>query len=296
MTTGDAGNWPAIHAFCVNDMALLKERAEMTTRYPVYFVSHGGGPWPYVDGMKQMYAKTAREFSALPARLPSKPKAVLVISGHWEVQDFTVSTAQQPSMEYDYYGFPEHTYHINYPAPGSPELAARIKTLLAGAGFSPREDASRGFDHGTFVPLALMYPAADVPIVMVSLKSGYDPAEHIRVGQALAPLREEDVLIIGSGLTYHNMRGFRHAESTPIAEAFEAYLNKAIGQADADMRNEMLVRWETAPGARLAHPREDHLLPLMVAAGAAGDDVGRPVFVDHVMEVPMASYEFGGIK
>lgn len=268
----------------------------MTTSYPVYFVSHGGGPWPYVDGMKQMYAQTAREFSALPGRLPNKPKAVLVISGHWEAPDFTVSTAQQPPMEYDYYGFPEHTYHIQYPAPGSPELAFRVQALLAQAGVTTREDASRGFDHGTFVPLSLMFPEADVPVVMLSLKSSYDPAEHIRIGQALAPLRDEDVLIIGSGLSYHNMRGFGRAESTPVAEGFEAYLNTAIGQTDASIRNQMLVRWETAPGARLAHPREDHLLPLMVVAGAAGNDVGRPLFIDHVMEVPMASYEFGGIK
>ena len=267
-----------------------------TTKYPVYFVSHGGGPWPYVDSMRPMYAKTAREFSALPGRLPGKPKAVLVISGHWEAEDFTVSTAEQPPMEYDYYGFPEHTYHIKYPAPGSPALASRIKTLLADAGFSPREDADQGFDHGTFVPLELMYPQADVPIVMLSLKSSYDAKEHIRIGQALAPLRDEGVLIIGSGLTYHNMRGFRRPESTPIAEAFEGYLNHAIGQADAAVRNDMLVRWESAPGARQAHPKEDHLLPLMVAAGAAGDDVGRSVFIDHVMEVPMASYEFGGVK
>ena len=265
----------------------------MTTKYPVYFVSHGGGPWPYVDSMRPMYAKTAREFSALPERLPSKPKAVLVVSGHWEAQDFTVSTAQQPKMEYDYYGFPEHTYHIKYPAPGSPALAARVQTLLKDAGFSPGEDANRGFDHGTFVPLGLMYPQADVPVVMLSLKASYDAEEHIRVGQALAPLREEGVLIIGSGLTYHNMRGFRRPESTPVAEAFETYLNTAIGLTDAQARKQMLVDWETAPGARLAHPQEDHLLPLMVVVGAAGEDLGRSVFVDHVMEVPMASYEFG---
>lgn len=265
----------------------------MTTRYPVYFVSHGGGPWPYVDGMKQAYAKTAREFSALPQHLPGKPKAVLVISGHWEAQDFTVSTAKHPPMEYDYYGFPEHTYHIKYPAPGAPELAYRIQSLLTHAGFKTHEDASRGFDHGTFVPLGLMYPQADIPIVMLSLKSSYDAGEHIMAGQALASLREEGVLIIGSGLTYHNMRGFRHAESTPIAQAFETYLSKAIGQADANRRNEMLVNWQSAPGARQSHPREDHLLPLMVVAGAAGDDNGRTVFIDHVMEVPMATYAFG---
>jgi aromatic ring-opening dioxygenase catalytic subunit (LigB family) len=168
--------------------------------------------------------------------------------------------------------------------------------LLAQAGIHAGEDASRGFDHGTFVPLVLMYPEADVPVVMLSLKSSYDAQEHVRLGQALAPLREEGVLIVGSGLNYHNMRGFGRAESTPIAEAFEAYLETAIGQAHADTRNGMLVHWEEAPGARLAHPREDHLLPLMVAAGAAGDDTGRPVFVDHVMAVPMATYEFGGIN
>ncbi|NYT44099.1 dioxygenase [Alcaligenaceae bacterium] len=267
----------------------------MTTRFPVYFVSHGGGPWPYVDSMKPMYAKTERGFSELPARLPAKPKAVLVISGHWEAEDFTVSTAEHPPMEYDYFGFPEHTYRIKYPAAGSPNLASRVKTLLADAGFKPRVDAERGFDHGTFVPLGLMYPEADVPVVMLSMKSSYDAEEHIRVGQALAPLRDEGVLIIGSGLTYHNMRGFRRPESTPIAEAFEAYLNKAISQADANVRNNMLVLWETAPHARLAHPREDHLVPLMVVAGAAGSDTGRAVFVDHVMDVPMASYEFGAV-
>ena len=260
---------------------------------PVYFVSHGGGPWPYVESMRQMFARTARELEALPGRLPTKPNAVLVITGHWEAQDFTVSTAKRPPMLYDYSGFPEHTYHINYPAPGSPALAARVKSLLSDAGIPVKEDASRGFDHGTFVPLVLMYPEADVPVVMLSMKSSYDPQEHIRVGQALLPLRDEGVLIIGSGLTYHNMRGFGRDESTPIAEAFEHYLNQAIEQDDAMVRNDLLAKWETAAGARLAHPQEDHLIPLMVIAGAAGDDTGRAVFVDHVMKVPMATYEFG---
>ncbi|MGV3742175.1 MAG: DODA-type extradiol aromatic ring-opening family dioxygenase [Burkholderiaceae bacterium] len=262
-------------------------------KFPVYFVSHGGGPWPHVEGMRRQFARTAHEFSALPERLPSRPKAVLVISGHWEADVFTVSTAEYPGMEYDYYGFPEHTYRIRYPAPGSPALAARVRELLAGAGIASAEDSNRGFDHGTFVPLELMYPDADVPVVMLSLKSSYDPQEHMRVGRALAPLREEGVLIIGSGLTYHNMRGFGREESTPVAQAFEAYLESAISQPDTTMRERMLIEWESGPGARLAHPREDHLLPLMVAAGAAGDDLGQVLFVDHVMKVPMASYEFG---
>src|SRR5690606_8612928 len=152
------------------------------------------------------------------------------------------------------------------------------------AGIKVNTNAVRGFDHGVFVPLSLIYPQADVPVLMLSLKTSYDVEEHIRVGKALAALRDEGVLIVGSGLTYHNMRGFRRPESTPVAEAFEAYLSKAIEQPDPERRNEMLMHWEQAPGARLAHPREDHLMPLMVVAGAAGDDAGRTVFIDHVME------------
>lgn len=261
-------------------------------RLPVYFLSHGGGPWPHVESRRIQFAKTEREFRALPSRLPAKPRAILVISGHWEADTFTVSTAAQPGMEYDYYGFPEHTYHIQYPAPGSPGLAKQVRDLLSASGIASSGDAQRGFDHGVFVPLELMYPHADVPVVMLSLKASYDPAEHLRAGQALSSLRDEGVLIIGSGLTYHNMRGFGRDESTPIAETFQAYLDESI-QADAVKRNNMLLCWETAPAARLAHPREDHLLPLLVVAGAAQSDIGHKVFEDHVMKVPMASYEFG---
>jgi aromatic ring-opening dioxygenase catalytic subunit (LigB family) len=245
-----------------------------------------------MEDRRVQYAKTAAEFGGLPQLLPERPKAVLVISGHWEADAFTVSTSAHPPMVYDYYGFPEHTYHITYPAPGQPKLAAEVKALLARAGFDCREDPKQGFDHGTFVPLGLMYPNADMPIVLLSLKSSYDAAEHVKVGEAIASLRDEGILIVGSGLTYHNMRGFGRAESKPVSYDFEAYLNEAIS-ADAARRNAMLVDWEKAPSARLAHPREDHLLPLMVAAGAAGSDVGKRVFVDEVAHVAMASYMFG---
>ncbi len=263
------------------------------TRLPTLFVSHGGGPWPFVDGMREMFAKTAAEFRALPARLPVRPKAVLVITGHWEAPQFSVSTAAQPPMDYDYSGFPAHTYSLQYPAHGSPALAARVAELLAGGGIVAQADPQRGFDHGTFVPLGLMYPQADMPIVLLSLKSGYDAAEHLRVGALLAPLRDEGILILGSGLTYHNMRGFGNPASTAVAHAFENYLNDAVTQPDAAVRSRLLVDWEQAPGARQAHPREDHLVPLMVVAGAAGVDRGQRIFVDHVMAVDMASYQFG---
>ncbi len=263
------------------------------TRFPILFLSHGGGPWPFMEDRRVQYAKTAEAFAKLPQLLPERPNAVLVITGHWEADAFTVSTSPHPPMVYDYYGFPEHTYHLKYPAPGKPELAAQVKALLTHAGLDCREDPDQGFDHGTFVPLGLMYPNADVPIVLLSLKSSYDAAEHVKVGQAIASLRDEGIQIVGSGLTYHNMRGFGRDESAPVAEAFEAWLRTAIGQKGASVRNDMLTNWEAAPGARLAHPREDHLVPLMVVAGAAGEDEGRVLFTDHAMKVPMASYAFG---
>jgi aromatic ring-opening dioxygenase catalytic subunit (LigB family) len=247
-----------------------------------------------MEDRRVQYAKTAEEFSRLPQRLPSRPKAALVITGHWEADEFTVSTSAHPPMVYDYYGFPEHTYHLKYPAPGAPDLARNVKQLLGQAGFGCAEDGNMGFDHGTFVPLGLMYPEADMPIVLLSLKASYDPAEHIRVGQALGPLRDQGILIIGSGLTYHNMRGFGRPESRPVSYEFEAYLNDAVSQRDSERRNAMLIDWQNAPSARLAHPREDHLMPLMVAAGAGSEDVGHRLFVDEVASVAMASYEFGG--
>ena len=263
------------------------------SKMPVFFVSHGGGPWPYIEGMRQQFATTERELAALPGRLPQTPKAVLVVTGHWEAPAFTVSTATRPPMLYDYGGFPEHTYHVRYPAPGSPELAGRVKELLGNASIAVQEDAHRGFDHGTFVPLVLMYPDATVPVVMLSLKSTYDAAEHIRAGQSLSALRDEGVLIVGSGMTYHNMRGFGREESGAVAERFQQYLGSAVTQPDWRVRNDMLTHWQSAEGARLAHPQEDHLIPLMVVAGAAADDPGREAFVDRIYRVPMASYEFG---
>lgn len=257
------------------------------------FVSHGGGPWPFIEEMRAMFTKTEREFAALPSRLPAKPKAVLVITGHWEAAQFSVSTSAHPPMDYDYFGFPPHTYSLQYPAPGSPALAARVTDLLAVGGITCGQDPARGFDHGTFVPVGLMYPQADVPVVLLSMKSGYDAAEHIRVGTLLEPLRDEGILILGSGLTYHNMRGFGNPASTPVAAAFEHYINETVTQPDAAQRNRMLVEWTKAPGARLAHPREDHLIPLMVVAGAAGTDRGARIFVDHALAVDMGNYQFG---
>lgn len=263
------------------------------SRFPTFFISHGGGPWPYIEDMRQRFAVTAEELAKLPSTLPAKPEAILVITGHWEAPQFTVSTSAQPPMEYDYYGFPEHTYHLQYPAPGNPELAKRVCDLLKFSGIDCAEDPERGLDHGVFVPMMLMYPDADIPVVLLSMKSSYDPLEHIKLGEALTPLRDEGILIIGSGLTYHNMRGFGRPASLEPSVQFEQYLFEAISDIDPQQRNQALVNWEQAPFARIVHPREDHLVPLMVAAGAAGKDVGQRIFTDTVFEVVMASYRFG---
>lgn len=260
---------------------------------PVLFVSHGGGPWPWVEGMREIFAVSEREFAKLPALLPAKPRAIVVISGYWEEAQFTLATAAHPPTIYDYSGFPPHTYELQYPAPGAPELATHVLHLLRAAGIAAREDPSRGFDHGVFVPLHLMYPNAEVPVLMLSMKRGYNPAEHLRLGAALAPLRDEGVLIVGSGLTYHNMGGFGRSESTDPAARFESYLHAAIDAPDPARRARLLEQWEQAPAARLAHPHEDHLVPLFVVAGAAGGDRGRRVFTDHALNVTMASYGFG---
>lgn len=262
-------------------------------RLPTLFISHGGGPWPYIEDMRQRFAVTASALEKLPVTLPAKPDAILVITGHWQEPEFTVSTAAQPPMEYDYYGFPEHTYHVQYPAAGSPKLADRVCELLRAADINCAKDANRGFDHGVFVPLMLMYPQADIPVVMLSMKSSYDPLEHVQLGETLASLRDEGVLIIGSGLTYHNMRGFGRPASFEPSVEFEQYLNAAVANPSPQLRNQALVNWEQAPFARLVHPREDHLIPLMVVAGAAGDSIGQRLFTDTVFEVVMASYRFG---
>jgi aromatic ring-opening dioxygenase catalytic subunit (LigB family) len=262
-------------------------------KLPTLFLSHGGGPWPWMDEARAGYAGTLGFLQRLPATLPEKPRAILSVSGHWEEADFTVATSAQPPMVYDYYGFPEHTYQIRYSAPGSPELARHVRGLLDKAGVTAAEDDERGFDHGTFVPLAVMYPNAEVPIVSLSLRSTLDAAEHIRMGAALQPLRDEGVLIVGSGLSYHNLRALRmSATAGPISEQFEAWLTRAVEEPNVETRNALLSRWSEAPAARQAHPREEHLIPLMVAAGAAGTSRGHLAFRDHVWGVSMASYQF----
>ncbi|NVB83711.1 MAG: dioxygenase [Kofleriaceae bacterium] len=261
---------------------------------PVVFLPHGGGPWPFVDigwDIKDSdeLAAYLRSVKALPK---TPPKALLVISAHWEESQPTVMTSTAPPMLYDYYGFPPKSYEIQWPAPGSPTVAARVQELLAKAGFKSNTDSSRGFDHGTFVPLKLTYPDAEVPTIQLSLKAGLDPAEHLAIGRALAPLRDEGVFIIGSGMTFHNLRAFRDPRSQPVAETFDAWLRQAA-TAEPGERDRQLEAWTEAPAARAAHPREEHLIPLMVIAGAAGNDRGTIAYNGTFAGLRLSAYHYG---
>jgi aromatic ring-opening dioxygenase catalytic subunit (LigB family) len=196
-----------------------------------------------------------------------------------------------PPMLFDYSGFPPHTYQLQYPAPGSPQLAKDVAALVEQAGMPARIDEKRGFDHGVFIPFLLMYPRAEIPVVQLSLKTGLDPATHIELGRALEPLREQGVLIAASGMSYHNLRGF-YSEIQAVCDPFDEWLT-AAACAEPQTRAALLTGWKKAPLARQAHPREEHLLPLMVAAGAAGADVGRRVFHDRIMGELISAYQFG---
>jgi aromatic ring-opening dioxygenase catalytic subunit (LigB family) len=261
---------------------------------PTLFIPHGAGPCFFMEwtrGPKDEWDRTAAWLKGLIADLPERPKAILIVSGHWEEAAFTVGSAERPPLIYDYGGFPEHTYRLAFDAPGSPGLAHRIGDLLTQAGLPATEDPARGYDHGVFVPLKLVTPLADIPVVQLSLQRDLDPETHLAVGRALAPLRDEGVLIVGSGMSWHNMRGFTPA-FTAKSQAFDAWLGEAM--ADPARRDDAIRHWDQGPYAREAHPREEHLAPLFVAAGAAEGEPGRVAFRDQVMDVVVSGYEFGG--
>jgi aromatic ring-opening dioxygenase catalytic subunit (LigB family) len=262
-------------------------------RLPTYFISHGGGPWPWLDGpFRRQFDRLEQSLGDI-AREVGRPRAVLMVSGHWEAERATVQSGEHPGMVYDYSGFPQHTYAIKYAAPGSPAVAQRVKELLEAAGIPAALDPERGYAHGPFAPLQAMYPEADVPVVQLSLKRGYDPAEHLAIGRALAPLREEGVLIVGSGLSWHNLRMFGPAAKEP-SKAFDAWLDAALAAPPAE-RARRLQEWSAAPAARLAHPQEDHFVPLMVAVGAAEDEAATRVYHEDgfMGGVTASSYRFG---
>jgi aromatic ring-opening dioxygenase catalytic subunit (LigB family) len=235
------------------------------------FISHGGGPLPLLgDPTHEEMITTLKQIAdTIP-----KPKAIVIVSAHWETSSPAITASASPALIYDYYGFPEESYSLQYPAQGDPELAKALHTSLKDAGFSPKLDSQRGYDHGVFVPLTIMYPDADIPCIQISLLNSLDPQQHIALGQAISQCQQEGLLVLGSGFSFHNMRAFFAAptdESMQLNQAFESWLietcsDKALSEST---RSQRLVSWADARGARYCHPREEHLLPLHVCYGVA---------------------------
>ncbi|MDY6942952.1 MAG: class III extradiol ring-cleavage dioxygenase [Pseudomonadota bacterium] len=250
----------------------------------VLFIPHGGGPLPLLrDPGHEVLVRFLEEIGPTLGT----PEAILLISAHWEASVATLTSGKSPGLIYDYYGFPEPAYDIRYPAPGHPTLATQVHGLLTQSGMNAKLDPQRGFDHGMFVPLKILFPDARIPCVQLSLLKSLDPSAHLRMGKALAPLRQENILVIGSGLSFHNMHALMSPHSgiaDPKNDAFERWLvdtctNPALDSAE---REERLIRWQKAPFARYCHPREEHLLPLHVCCGLA-DQVGQQVYHGTVM-------------
>jgi aromatic ring-opening dioxygenase catalytic subunit (LigB family) len=263
---------------------------------PTLFIPHGGGPCFFMDAAggppDSMWQPMQAYLAGLIASLPERPRAILLVSGHWEEPVATVHVGDGQPLLYDYYGFPEHTYRLRWDAPGAPEIARRAATLLRNAGMATAEVAERGWDHGVFVPMKVMVPGADIPLAQLSLVGDLDPARHIAIGRALAPLRDEGVLIVGSGMSFHNLRA-RGPAVTPLADEWDAALTAAVTDPDPVRRAVRVAEWQALPHARFAHPREEHLLPLMVALGAGGDDTVTLDFRDHVLGWTVSAYRFG---
>ncbi len=263
-------------------------------RMPALYIPHGAGPCFFMDWTpRDTWTRMGEFLRGAMSALPRKPSAILMVSAHWEMPQYTVGSGQRPGLLFDYSGFPPHTYELRYAPPGSPALAVRVRTLLSTAGLPNDEDRERAYDHGMFIPLLLMAPEADIPVVQLSVRAGLDAREHEAVGAALAPLRDEGVFIVGSGMSFHNMRGYGDARFGPISDRFDAWLTETVGIDDAAERGDALARWDEHPDGRLSHPREEHLIPLMVVAGSAGNVAGRRVFSDRVMGTTVSAFQFG---
>jgi aromatic ring-opening dioxygenase catalytic subunit (LigB family) len=260
------------------------------SRQPTLFIPHGGGPCFFMDDPNGLWTELRDFLEAIPGTLSAPPKAILLVSGHWETEGFAFTAHPQPPLIYDYYNFPPHTYELRFDAPGAPSLAARAAGLLENAGLKASLDPERGLDHGVFVPLKVAWPEADVPVVEMSVDLSLDPELHMAAGKALAPLRDDGVLIVGSGMSFHNMQAYRDPGAMIPSAKFDTWLDQAT-EAAPPTRNYALAEWDKAPMARYAHPREEHLIPLMVAAGAS-EASGKRVFNGNVLGTMISGFRF----
>lgn len=265
------------------------------SRQPALFIPHGGGPCFFMDwNPADTWLGMGNFLRSVAGTLPQKPSAIVMVSAHWLEPEFRVTGHARPALIYDYYGFPQHTYELTYPAPGAPQLAEQLVHRLNAEGLAAAVDPERGFDHGMFIPLKLVFPAADIPVVQLSLRADLDPEAHLALGRALAGLRDENVLIIGSGMSFHNMRAYGDARFSAVSDEFDAWLTRAV-EGPAQERDGLLRDWAKAPQAYQCHPRghEEHLIPLLAAAGAGEGEPGRRIYSERVMQTTISAFRFG---
>ena len=242
-------------------------------RMPVVYLSHGAPPLADDPVWTEQLAEWSR---GMP-----RPSSVLMVSAHWEAAPVTIGATTRVPLVYDFWGFPEHYYRVQYPAPGAPKLADEVRGLLGGAGHAVADDPGRGLDHGAYVPLVEMYPEADIPVLQISMPT-LDPKVLYELGSALAPLRDQGVLVVGSGFATHNLRAMNWhlgPDSAPPewSAEFDHWLHEAVSRGDVDA----VLDFETsAPAARIAHPRTEHFAPLFVALGAAASAPEGETVVD----------------
>jgi aromatic ring-opening dioxygenase catalytic subunit (LigB family) len=272
-------------------------------RQPAIFLSHGGGPAFFMPSRGNSIFAAMGKGSAIQKwyetiakkHVPNKPKAILVFSAHWEESPIRITSQKNPALYYDYYGFPDYTYQLTWPAPGNPDLAQQVQDLLSVNGIEAKLDEKRNLDHGVFIPLKLVYPDADIPVVQVSLNSNLDPQLHYKIGQAVAPLRDQGVLIVGSGQATHNMHELMSSTSTPEhVTSFCKWMEDTVALVNPDDRKETLSHWSSSPGGRQCHPREEHLIPLMVVAGAAHDSKkpGETIYNSIINAMSLHAFKF----
>jgi len=264
----------------------------------ILYIPHGGGPLPLLHD--KHHQELVNFLRSITPNL-GKPDAILVISAHWEESSATITSGANPPIIYDYYGFPDEAYQITYPAPGEPALAKKVFSLLQEHGINAKMDEQRGFDHGVFVPLKIMYPDASIPCIQLSLLHSLDPVEHLKIGRALQDLRKENILILGSGFSFHNLSAFfnQHDQDGVDTqnEQFQQWLIETCTSQDLTQaeREERLTRWEEAPFARYCHPREEHLLPLHVCTALAGSP-GNLVFEGRIIGKKAVSFLWQNFK
>jgi 4,5-DOPA dioxygenase extradiol len=259
------------------------------SRQPAIFVSHGSPTLP-------LEQSAATDFLRKLGPSLGRPQAILAVSAHWDTPAPAVSAVERPETIYDFYGFPPELYRLRYPAPGAPQLADRTAGLLAAKGMRAQIDPGRGLDHGAWTPLILMYPEADIPVTQLSIQSRLGPDHHVRLGEALRPLRDEGVLIFASGGATHNLRELRHQRGNPVPQPWVVEFNEWLADALTSRRKEedLLAYREKAPHAVRNHPTDEHLIPLFVALGA-GDPGGATQRLHSSIEsgvISMDAYRF----